>query len=98
MSHRHVCMASEYLFLDPFSPQTSRFIVPTAYPHLDAHYTIQMLNAPELVINVSPFCPGTESSLSTLPSCPVGSGDSCWVKTLNSSTNSPRKTRPRFSF
>lgn len=44
MSHRHVCMASEYLFLDPFSPVTSRFIVPTAYPHLDAHYTIQMLN------------------------------------------------------
>ena len=70
--HRHVCMASEYLFLDPFSPQTSRFIVPTAYPHLDAYYTIQMLNAPELVINVSPFCPGTESSLSTLPSCPAG--------------------------
>ena len=72
MFHRHVGMASEYLFLDPFSPQTSRCIVPTAYPHLNAYYTIQMLNAPKLVINVSPFCPGMESSLSTLPSCPAG--------------------------
>ena len=72
MFHRYVCMASEYLFLDPFSPQTSRFIVPTACPHLNAYCTIQMLNAPELGITVSPFCPGMESSLSTLPSCPTG--------------------------
>lgn len=68
MFHRHVCMASEYLFLDPFSPQTSRFIVPTAYPHLDAYYTIQMLNAQNWLLMSHLFVLARKA---VCPLCPV---------------------------